>query len=236
MPPNEKPQPSSAEIALVKAWIEEGADFEKTVDRYSQSSKIKTYFQLLIAQSQTEKLIPTEEVPAADPSVLAQLKAKGVIVLPVGSESNYLTVNFVNTKLISGEDLKLLLSLKRQLVWLNLKATNISDEGMGEISQLTALRKLNLEYTSIGDEALEKIASLAELTDLNLVGTKITDKGLIGLTRLKKLQNIFLYKTNTTASGIANFTSASPLINIDTGGYQLPKIVADSAIETFGPS
>ncbi len=29
MPPNEKPQPSSSEIALVQVWIEDGANFEK---------------------------------------------------------------------------------------------------------------------------------------------------------------------------------------------------------------
>lgn len=236
MPPNEKSQPSSAEIALVKAWIEEGADFEKRVDKYTESSKIKTYFQLLVAQSQTEKLIPTEEVPAADPNVVTQLRAKGVIVLPVGSETNYLTVNFVNTKLVSEEDLKLLLSLKSQLVWLDLKATSISDEGLREISQLTALRKLNLDYTSITDKGIEYIGSLSELTSLNLVGTKITDEGLIRLATLKKLKNIFLYKTGVTANGFANFTSASPSVNIDTGGYQLPKIVGDSAVETHGPS
>jgi len=175
-------------------------------------------------------------VPAADPNVLAQLIAKGIIVLPVGSESNYVTVSFVNTKIISEADLKLLVSLKRQLVWLNLKGTSISDEGMREISQLTTLRKLNLDYTSITDKGIEKITDLSALTYLNLVGTKITDEGLIRLTTLKELKNIFLYKTNTTASGVANFTVAAPLVIIDTGGYQLPKIVGDSAVEALGPS
>ncbi len=236
MPPNEKPQPSSAEIALVKAWVEEGADFEKRVDKYTQSGKIKTYFQLLIAQSQTEKLIPTEEAPAADPTVVAQLRAKGVIVLPVSSESNYLTANFINAKLISKEDLKSLLNLKRQLVWLDLKGTNITDEGIREISQFTVLRKLNLDYTSITNKGIEHITALPELTYLNLVGTKITDEGLIRLVTLKNLKNIFLYETNVTAKGVVSFMSSSPSVNIDTGGYQLPKIVGDSAVETFGPS
>ncbi|HKZ38207.1 MAG TPA: hypothetical protein VJ184_11180, partial [Chryseolinea sp.] len=66
--------------------------------------------------------------------------------------------------------------------------------------------------------------------------TKITDEGLIRLTTLKKLENIFLYKTNTTANGVVNFTAAAPLVDIDTGGYHLPRIVGDSAVEALGPS
>ena len=65
MPPNEKPQPSSSEIALIQAWINEGAKFELKVSECSNAEKIKGYFTSVVEQSHKEKLIPEEEVETA---------------------------------------------------------------------------------------------------------------------------------------------------------------------------
>jgi len=51
MPPNEKPQPSSSEIAMIQAWIDEGANFEMKVSACKDSDKIKRYFNSLVMQS-----------------------------------------------------------------------------------------------------------------------------------------------------------------------------------------
>jgi hypothetical protein len=231
MPPNEKPQPSSAEIALMKTWIEDGASFDKTVGGYAQASKIKSYYQLLMAQSNKQNLIPLKEVDQADDNIVRQLKSRGLLALPVSAGSNYLYVSFQNVKTATEGDLQLLLKLKSQLVWLNLGGAPVSESGMKVIAKLSELRKLSLDRTAVSDEGINAIsASLSELTYLNLVGTKITDAGLMHLGRLKKLKDLYIYQTNVTAGGIAKFKAAVPFVGLDTGGYQLPKIESDSAV------
>jgi uncharacterized membrane protein len=228
MPPNEKPQPSSSEIALIQTWIMEGASFNMKVYATRNADKIKGYFNSLVEQSQKQKLVPEKEVPAADTKILDKLISRGIITLPVGKESNYLSISFLNKRSVSVDDLRALTSLKEQIVWLNLAHTNVSDSAMTIVSQLTSLRRLNLEFTSVSDNGIQALASLSDLHYLNLVSTKVTDATLQHLSKIKSLQNVFLYQTDVTKSGIENFISANPTIGIDTGGYKLPQIPDDT--------
>jgi uncharacterized membrane protein/mono/diheme cytochrome c family protein len=230
MPPNEKRQLSSAEIALVKSWIEEGAPFAKAVKNFKEASKITGYLSSILAQSLRTSIIPTDKVSPADAKAIATLTARGVLVVPVGSESNYLSVSFVNARSTIDKDLDLLLPLKDQLLWLNVGRTQITDEGLGTIGQLTKLSKLNLEYTGVGDAGLEKLLPLVKLASLNLVSTKSSDAGIARLTQLSALKQIFAYQTQVTSAGISNILTKSPGINIDTGHYSLPALVTDTTV------
>jgi uncharacterized membrane protein len=119
MPPNKKAQLSSAEIALIQAWLEEGASFDHHVGAFKQASKIKGYLSSVLMQAERKPIIPLEEVSAAKESDLSALRAKGVLVITVGAETNYLSVNFVNARETTDKDLALLLPLRKQLLWLN---------------------------------------------------------------------------------------------------------------------
>ena len=76
---------------------------------------------------------------------MEKLKQRGVVILPVAQNSNYLKANFVTDTLINKEDLQLLLTLKKQLIWLKLGFTNINDTDMTVIGQLQNLTWLNLQ-------------------------------------------------------------------------------------------
>ena len=230
MPPNERPQLSSSEISLVKAWIEEGASFDKKVISFAHAGKIKNYLAALITQMQQEPLIPTEEVSTADGNALSALRQKGILILPVGTETNYLSVSFVNARSATDADLQLLLPLKKQLLWLNLGRTKITDEGLKVVAQLSVLRQIHFNNTSITDEGIKQLSPLTELNYINLVGTKITDTGLSHLSALKKLKSIFVYQTAVTSEGLKDFSVKLPEARVDTGGYKLPQLASDSVV------
>jgi hypothetical protein len=235
MPPNEKPQPSSSEIALIQAWINEGAKFELKISECSNAEKIKGYFTSVVEQSRKEKLIPEEDVEAPDEKTLADLSKNGVLVIPVSRESNYVSASFVNKRTVSASDIQSLLRLKKQIVWLDLGRTTVSDSIVGSIAQLTTLRRLSLEFTSVSDKGLQSISSLSNIRYLNLVGTKITDEGLKQIAKLKNLESLFVYQTAVTDEGIKSYLTAAPEVGIDTGRYQLPKMLTDSVITKFQP-
>ena len=235
MPPNEKPQPSSSEIALIQAWINEGANFEMKISECTSAEKIKGYLISVVEQSHKEKLIPDEDVESADEVAVAGLSKNGILVIPVSRESNYLSVSFVNKRTASSGDIRSLLPLKKQIVWLDLARTTLSDSSIENIAQLSTLRRLNLEFTSISDKGLQSLSPLSNLRYLNLVGTKITDEGLKQVARLKNLENLFVYQTAVTDEGIKNYLTAAPTVTIDTGRYQLPKMLTDSVITKFKP-
>src|SRR5678815_2266894 len=108
MPPKEKPQLKDNEIALIHWWISTGATFDKKTKDLEQPEKIKPV--LLALQKEVKKVppdIPQGMVEKADEKALQKLKQRGIVVLPIAQNSNYLTVNFITVDSIVYNDIAL---------------------------------------------------------------------------------------------------------------------------------
>ncbi|KAA9036408.1 hypothetical protein FW778_19060 [Ginsengibacter hankyongi] len=234
MPPKQKPQLNEKEIALIHWWIDEGADFNKKVKDLKQLELIKPYLLELQSDHAEEKkaipIIPTEPVEKADEKNLQPLIDKGAIIIPVSKNSNYLMANFVSAINITDEDIKLLRSIRKQLAWLKLNDTGISDSALSVIGQCTNLTLLQLNNTKITDKGLGLIKSLNKLQSLSLVGTKVTAKGVIQLQSIKGLQSIYLYQTGVNKNDWPALKKAFPKTEIDSGGYVVPLLATDTTI------
>jgi len=232
MPPKEKPQLNERQIALLHWWIEEGADFTKKIKDLPQSEKIKPV--LLSMQGSPEEkalsTVPATNVEAADENAIKKLKEKGVVILPVAQNSNYLQANFIAAANIFDDDIKLLLPIKKQLVWLKLGNTYVTDSALQIIGQCTNLTFLQLNNTCVTDAGLPFLKSLENLQSLNLVGTIISAKGLVSLKPLKKLTSIYLYQTSVAKNDLVGLKSSFPKAVLDTGGYKLPFLVSDTTL------
>jgi uncharacterized membrane protein len=236
MPPKEKPQLTEKEIALLHWWINTGAALNKKVKDLPQPATIQPVLTALQQPLETAKSlpdIPEKEVSEADAAAIQKLKDKGVIVLPVAQNSNYLMVNFVSAPAISNKDLELLLPLKKQLVWCKLGNTTINDTALAIIGKCTNLTRLHLEHTNISDAGLSKLNNLQQLHYLNLVGTKVSAKGLMALKGLKELRSLYLYQTSIAANDTGNLQKVFPHTRIDIGGYLVPTLESDTTRVKF---
>lgn len=231
MPPKEKPQPTESQVALLHWWINNGADLTKRVKEIPQPDKIKPLLLALQKSAEVKEgatFIPVTSVGKADDKVVGQLKQKGIVVLPVAQNSNYLMANFVTHPVIDNEDLKLLQSLKEQLIWLKLSYTSISDSNMIAVAQLKNLTRLNLDHTNISDEGIAQLKPLEKLQYLNLVSTNVTAKGVLQLKELKFLISLFLYQTKVGKEDWTSLKNAFPKTGIDTGGYSVETFATDT--------
>ena len=233
MPPKEKPQLTKSQIALLHWWIDNGADFNKKVKEIEQSSDIKQH--LLALQSPQQKTaeintIPNAPVEKGDGQVIAKLKAAGALVLPVAQTSNYLMVSFITDTTVSADALQLMQQLNKQIVWLKLANTNISDAALQAVGQLKQLTRLDLSNTSVTDAGLKRLSALSNLQYLNLVNTNITAEGVAPLKDMKTLKELFLYQTGITQSGYTNLKKLFPHTTIDTGGYMVPTLTTDTTV------
>jgi uncharacterized membrane protein/mono/diheme cytochrome c family protein len=233
MPPKEKPQPTESQIALLHWWISNNADAQKKVKDLSQSDKIKPVI-MALQKAEVVKIdrtdIPSLLVTKADEKIIEQLKARNIVVLPVAQNTNYLMANFITDSVIDKTDMQLLVQLKPQLIWLKLHNTNITDDGLSHIAQLTNLTKLDLSNTFITDKGLLQLAGLSNLQFLNLVGTKVTAAVVVKLKRLTKLQSLYLYKTGYLSKDWPVLKEAFPKTIIDTGGYNVPLLIQDTTL------
>ncbi|HEU0063730.1 MAG TPA: c-type cytochrome domain-containing protein, partial [Flavisolibacter sp.] len=201
MPPKEKAQLTEKQIILIQWWIDQGADFSKKVYELKQNEKVKPALLSVQNNHQEHKAptnIPQTPIQAADKKDLDTLKKLNVVILPVAAGVNYLTANFITAPNITDKQLELLLPMKKQLVWLNLSNTKITDNAISALSKCINLRELDLSNTSISDNGLRQLTGLDSLQSLTLVGTAVTAKGLHYLDKLKKLKYIYVYHTRVT--------------------------------------
>lgn len=234
MPPKEKPQLTRQEIDLLHWWVNSGAGFDKKVSQSNISEKIKPVLAAL--QAGGEKVaeppgaLPDKEVAAASDKVILALRDKGVVVIPVAANSNYLSANFVGADQVTTEELKLLEQLKDQLVWLKLGNKNLRDQDLKVIGGLQNLRKLHLEGNPITNTGLLFLKTLQQLQYLNLAGTRISSEGLVPLAGLKRLERLYLYDIAAAKLDLSALKKKLPKIIIDTGGYKVPILKSDTTV------
>ncbi len=77
-----------------------------------------------------------------------------------------------------------------KVTFLSLWDTQITDEGLKDVTKLQKLEKLNLLNTQITDAGLKEVAKLQNLEELDLSGTQVTDGG--GAELKKALPNCWI--------------------------------------------
>lgn len=233
MPPKEKAQPSESQIVLLEWWINQGANYQNKVKETGKPNNINYILASLQNVKEPEKKmtdIPEGTVEKADGSTIEQMKRRGLVVLPVSQNSNWLKVDFLMDKALAKEELPSLLSLKKQMIGLKLGYTSVDDSDMVTIAQLTNLTSLSLEHTNITDIGLKKIQSNQNLLYLNLVGTKVTAQGILQLKELRKLRSLYLFQTNVRNADWQVLYNSFPKTQIDSGGYIVPLLQTDTTI------
>lgn len=240
MPPKEKNQLSESEIKLLHWWIENGAAYDKKVKELPQSGEIKPLLAALQngenAGANTEaSLLPGVEIPTPDPLAIQTLKKAGAVVLPLGQNTNFISVNFINVPKTGAKELALLKPLAQQIVVLRLSGTTVSDQAIKSMVELPHLNKLFLDRTQVGDASLASLKSLQHLSYLNLVGTKVSKAGLAQLKDLPAFREVYLYQTSITSQDWQELKRLMPKVNIDTGGYVVPTLVSDTTVVREAP-
>nr|WP_231465476.1 c-type cytochrome domain-containing protein [Pedobacter sp. Leaf132] len=235
MAPKEKPQLTQNEVALLKWWIDNGADFSKKFKDIQQSKEIKTVLSSLEnGQDESQKTkkadIPTEEVSAVKIDVLKKLTEAGAAISPVAQNTNYLTANFINVKTFNKAVLSLLRSIDKQLLWLKMDNDQVSDQTLEAIKNCKNLTRLSLNRSKVTDAGLSDLKDLSNLESLSLVGTQVTKNGIIQLKMLQKLRSVYLYQTAISKNDIAYLVSQFPKLVIDTGNYRIPQLAQDTTI------
>ena len=97
---------------------------------------------------------------------------------------------------------------------IDLNQTNVRDQGLEKLAQLTRLDYLGLHSTQVTDRGMEHLAGLTTLRQLELSNTQITDKGIDKLFGLQNLEKLYLYNTAITDAGIERLKAHLPNVTI----------------------
>ncbi len=130
---------------------------------------------------------------------------------------------------VTDHDLRQLAGLEDKVLRINLSRTEITDQGLAQISRLARLEQLRLASARIDDAGLECLAKLEHLRFLHLIDMPITDAGLNHLHGLKSLESLYLDGTKATDEGLGRLLAALPGVHlhVDDHHHRLDSHKAD---------
>ena len=210
MPPPDKGGPLAPNvIAMVKAWIEAGADFGDGVVATGQPPAVVRPGGVL--EEEKSKAVPPP--PAA---IVDQLVQGGAVIRAMSSNGALLDINLTHYE-AGPVNLADLSPIAKNIMALDLSRTRLKDADLAPLAGMTNLVRLELKRNTITDAGLVHVQGLVELETLNLFDTQVTDAGLAQLAGLKRLQKVFVFNTKVTAGGAAALQKAIPGVVVNLG-------------------
>ncbi len=213
MPPKGDPM-TKDEIALLKKWIDEGADFggwEGNLDGKPEETKTAEPKKPQVREHEEfYKALATGAKPASDEAKKSAEDA-GAQLAELQADVPLLRVDFLTgVSACTDNKVAALAPLSDQIAHLDLGRTAITDGAMATIAKMPRLAILDLRQTKVTDAGLASLKGLKNLQTLNLYGTEVTDAGLKHLAGLKSLKKIYLWQTKATEVGVKSLKAAIP--------------------------
>jgi mono/diheme cytochrome c family protein len=191
MPSEGKPPLQAEQIALIRAWIAQGA-----------SPELKTLAGISMPEEE-EPLPQVADYSGMMPQISQAAKTAGVTLVPVSRNlGDGLVLNAADTGAKFGDaQLAGLEQFAPYIVEAELGRTAVTDASLTTLAKFTHLRAIHLEGTAITGSGLGKLTQLSQLRYLNLSGTQATQAEIAPLSAMKSLRHLYLY--NTPAQPVA---------------------------------
>ena len=229
MPPEGKKDIEDHELAVVKWWIDQGADPAKTVGELELTDEIRDAIAKLNLtlefredhkhgledKPESEADLPSEDLKATVTGLSEEFP--GGLTFESRSSSN-LTFTAVSLRQkLTDEKFTELKPVIPKLVSADLSSTSVTDESVELLAAAKDLRMIRLSETDITDEALETLAKMPSLESINLYGTRVTDAGVKKLSVLPNLKRLYLWQTDVSQGAISELEEALPELEVVTG-------------------
>ncbi len=228
MPPEGKPDIEDSEVAVLKWWIDNGADPTKTLKDFDVPAPIQEAIAKLVPAAKGEAMKSAEtEAPHAGPalpdealkSTVAEISKDFPGALSFESQqSSLLTFTAVSLRgNLDDAAFKKLAPVTPHFVTVDLSATKITDQGVAQLIAAKDLRLIRLAETDVTDAVIDTLLQIPSLESINLYGTKVTDAGVSKLSGMKNLKRLYLWQTAVTPEAIKALKDKLPGCEIITG-------------------
>jgi hypothetical protein len=249
MPPAKKGDPLPKEKTdLIKAWIEEGAEFGEWTGKPPADAKDgkdgakdgKGKPAEKPADKAGDKPKPKE--PGGDPLVKL---AKGLAPLPAATLAAFAPGPFVvaslgdgsplldvacagNTDTLGDDAVAALAPLAQHIARLDLGRSQVTDAACTAIARMPRLVHLDLRQTGVGNQGIAALVANTELRSLNLFGTKAGDYGMAALGKLAHLRHLYVWQTDVSPQAVVRLRESLPQARV-VFAAELPEPLAEGA-------
>ncbi|HSI75585.1 MAG TPA: c-type cytochrome domain-containing protein, partial [Lunatimonas sp.] len=215
MPPDGKVPLSQEEITLLEWWIINGAEPELLVQEAAQDTQIQPFITAFITDLENQRkarYMQKRELESMIVSVSSGNRYK-LGLDEFGDGRIALSMAFPPTS-FEDNDLMDLQPLFPQISKASLVASNITDDALYYIGQMSSLRELYLQQTQLNGSGLVFLGNLPNLQLLDLSKTAIEDGHLLHVLKIGSLQELYLNSTQVSQEVIKAIQVNRPDITI----------------------
>ena len=227
MPPEGKPDITDDELAVLKWWIDGGADPAKRLSEFAGADAVRAAIAALgtiVPSPAADDGKPPAPAAPAGPDdelkrVVAELATEFPGAVTFESQDSPL-VSFTAMSLRGNLDdngFARISPLVPHLVSVDLSATKVTDRSVTTLAAARNLRMVRLAETGITDAAIETLVKLPALESINFYGTAVTDDGVMKLAALPNLKRLYLWQTKVSPETIQRLQEKLPACEIVTG-------------------
>jgi len=199
MPSEGKRPLSETEVELLEWWIASGAPSSGFVTTSEASNEMISKISSFLGLDKNRLLAQT--VDPADEAIIDSLQNSGFVINRLMKDNYFLDANFaLSERALNDADINLLLQLKEQLIWLDLRGSNVNDSHLEKIGTLENLIKLNLSGNDISDTGMQHLSQLPNLESLNIYDSNVSDGLLTVVSKLTRLKTVYLWQTKVNDS------------------------------------
>jgi uncharacterized membrane protein len=231
MPPEGKPDIEDPEVAIVKWWIDNGADPKKSLADFEVPAAIKEAIAKLAPATAKPAETAENDDPHGGPHAAPKGPDQALVAAVAGfskdfpgalsfesQQSDLVTFTAVSLRgNLDDTGFKKLAAITPQLVTVDLSATKITDQSVSQLATAKNLRLIRLAETGITDASIDTLLKLPNLESINLYGTKVTDAGVSKLSSMPNLKRLYLWQTAVTPEAVKALKEKLPSCEIITG-------------------
>jgi mono/diheme cytochrome c family protein len=217
MPPKGRPALTDDEADVLTWWVEAGVPAAGTLRTLKAPTEVRAAFSRSLPVEELRAVEELQRRQAAEyETTLATVRAAvpGSLRAIVPGERDLEYSAAVAGATFGDAELEKLSAAGKDLIWLDLSRTRITDAGLKALEKMPNLQHLDLRGTAVGDAGLDKLAPLHNLRTLGLYGTSVTDAGLPALQRLSGLRRLYVGGTGVTPPGVASLGRARKGLHI----------------------
>lgn len=226
MPPESKTDIEDHELAVIKWWIDTGADPEKTVAQLDITDEIRGAMAKLDlgvdpkagkseAPTQAKQDLPSDTLLKSVAALSKDFPGGLTFESQASAKLTFTAVSLRNN--LNDEVFAKLKTVIPNMVSMDLSSTAITDNSVKLLATAEDLRMIRLSETKISDASLDTLAKLKNLESINLYGTRVTDAGVEKLKSLTQLKRLYLWQTDVSEGAINKLKEALPGLEIITG-------------------
>jgi hypothetical protein len=215
MPTKGKPGLTKEETDLIAWWINHGADTTMRVPEMAADPQIKPVVVKYLAELETQQRTRFLQQQSLK-KVLQELPVKNNMVLqldPYDEKGINLSMPFPPV-IFKDQDVLAVQPLFPSITKASFMGSEITDDALYHMGQMTTLRELYLQQTQIDGSGLVHLSELKNLRLLDLSKSKVNDGQLLHVLQLPVLEDLFLYETKVSKEVVEAIRKNKPGLNV----------------------